>query len=158
MTSSNLDLTECLDLTVPIVGELTVIEESMEVFGGEKGKDLIDLDETDRKELATLFLVKGGMSGLTKQAKDMEDKAKEVGVPWMMARGVKNCKVPGIGTFSVVNGTSVTISTDKLRKSLLSHGIDAETAKKIVEESTNKSPYTTLQFKAVTSKSAPIED
>ena len=143
------DLMGSMKLTVPVVGELAQIEENMEVFGGETGKELLDLSAEDRHELAALFLVKGGMSGIAKKAKEMEEKAKEVGSPWMLARTVKTVKVKGIGTFSLTEGKSTSISADNLRKVLLGH-VSASAVNSIVEKATKTTTYTTLQFKPVT--------
>lgn len=146
------ELMGSMALTVPVVGELAQIESGMNVYGGDAGKDLITLDDQDRKELAALFIVKGGMAGLTKRAKEMEEKAREIGAPWMLARGVKKVRVDGIGTFSLSEGKSVTISGENLRKVLLKHGIPATKVNTIVTEATNTSTYTTLKFVAATVK------
>lgn len=137
-------LKECMELTVPIVGDVAVIEQNLVALNADKEEVTLDPDE--RKELATLFLVKGGMSGVTKRSKEMEDKVKEAGSPWMLARGVKMAKVPGIGTMSVTEGTNVSISQENLRKVLLKYGVRAETVPKIVAEAIKKTPYITIQF------------
>jgi hypothetical protein len=141
------DLMHSMDLTVPVVGDVAQIELLMEVYGGDKGKDIVDLSDEDRHELATLFVVKGGMSGISKKAKEYDDRVKEVGSPWLLARGVKKAKVPGVGTFTLVEGCNMSISADALRKVLVKY-LPASDVPNIIEEVTKKTPYVTLQFKA----------
>jgi len=141
------ELMSGMDLTVPVVGEITVIESTMEVYGGEGNKEIIDLPIEDRHELAALFVVKGGMAGVTKKAKEYEEKVKEIGAPWLLARGVKKVKVPGIGTFSLVEGSNNSISADALRKVLVKH-IAATIIPDIIKEATKVTPYVSIQFKA----------
>lgn len=135
---------ELLSLTVTTKVDVPTIVNNMIVYDGDKHE--VILSEDDKKELATLFMVKGGMSGLSKRAKDMEEKAKEVGSPWMLARGVKTVKVPGVGTFSVTEGQSVSISQDSLRKVLVNY-VDADKVQEILEKVVKKTPYVTLQFR-----------
>ena len=137
------DLTGCLGMTVPVVGEISTIAENMSTYNGDK--ELVTLSEEDRIELATLLIVKGGMSGVAKKAKEMEDKVKEVGAPWMLARGIKTVKVAGVGTLSLTEGVSVSISQDALRKVLVNY-MGADKVAEVLEKVVKKTGYTTLQF------------
>jgi hypothetical protein len=140
-------LMDGMALTVPVVGEVAEIEENMVAYGGEKNADIIELSTEDRHELAVLFVVKGGMSGISKKADDMDKKLKEVGAPWMLARGVKKVKLEGIGTIYLVEGKNTSISADNLRKVLIGY-VPASVVNVIIEKVTKATPYTTLMFKA----------
>lgn len=141
----NEDLTKCLELSVPIVSDVATIADNMEVLDAQKTP--VVMGEGDKKEIATIFLVKGGLTGLMKKAKEMEEMVKEVGSPWMLARGVKTIKLAGIGTLSLTEGVSVSISQDALRKVLVNY-MAAEKVAEVLEKVVKKTTYTTLQFKA----------
>ena len=138
------ELSGFMELSVPQVSSVPQIMESMEVYDADK--KLIFLDDRDKEELATLFLTKGGMSGVGKKVKEMDERAKEVGSPWMLARGVKTVKVPGVGTVSLTEGSNVSISGDTLRKVLINY-VGAQQVVEILDKVTKKTEYITLQFK-----------
>ena len=138
------ELSGFMELSVPQVSSVPQIMESMEVY--DVDKKLIFLDDRDKEELATLFLTKGGMSGVGKKVKEMDERAKEVGSPWMLARGVKTVKVPGVGTVSLTEGSNVSISGDTLRKVLINY-VGAQQVVEILDKVTKKTEYITLQFK-----------
>lgn len=52
-------------------------------------------------------------------------------------------------TFTVYDGTHVSINADMLRASMLANNIKAGVVGKVIEESTKRTPYTTLVIKKV---------
>lgn len=138
-------LQECMDIRASFVTDIATMAESMEPLDSDK--QLIFLSDEDKTELATLILVKGGMSGLGKKAKEMEEKVKEVGAPWMLARDIKTVRVPGVGTLSLNEGKNASISQGTLRKVLIQY-LPAETVAEVIRKSLKVTQYTTLQFKA----------
>lgn len=137
------ELEGCMDLSVPVVGELAAIESSLIPLDADKQEVLVDAE--DRKELATIFLVKGGMAGMLKKGKEMEEQVKTVGAPWMLARGVKTVTVPGIGSMSLTEGNNVSISQDRLRQVLTSY-VAADKIPEILSKVVKRTSYTTLMF------------
>ena len=147
MTTPNTDisiLSGCMDLHATAIADIATITAAMEPLDDDK--QLVLLDEDDKRELATIIMVKGGMSSLGKKAKEMEERVKEVGAPWMLARGVKTVKIPGIGTLSLSAGKNVSISQDNLRKVLIKY-LPADKVAKVLSEVVKETTYTTLQFK-----------
>lgn len=136
-------------LAIPSIATLPQIMDNMAAFDPDKNP--VELDDTDAKELAALIFVKGGMSGLSKRVKETDEETKVIGVPWMLARGIKTVKVAGVGTFSVVGGKNVSVSQDKLRKELLKH-LPADTVATIMAAVVKETPYDTLQFKPEVAK------
>lgn len=143
------ELIGCLDIKVQPVGDIPALIENMIVLGEDKTEMIIN--EEEKKELATLFMVKGVMTGVSKREKEMEERVKEVGSPWMLARGMKTVTVPGVGTLSLTNGTNVSISSDTLRKVLVNY-IGADKVAEVLEKVIKKTTYVTLQFKSLTPK------
>ncbi len=140
---------KCMDLTITPVADLPTIAANLEIMDSDK--HMVFLDQEDIMELATLFLVKGNVSGLSKKVKDIDEITKTVGAPWLLSRGVKTAKVPGIGIFSLVEGSNISISGDTLRDVLINY-VSAEKVAEILEKVTKKTSYITLQFKADTVK------
>jgi hypothetical protein len=143
------DLSKSMSMTVPVVGDVEVIAFSMETYNDKK--ELVAVSDEDRVELATILLVKGGMTGIKKKSGEMEDRVKEVGAPWMLARGIKTVKVPGIGTMSLTEGTNVSISQDALRQVLINY-VSADKVAEILSKVVKKTTYTTLQWVAEKAK------
>jgi hypothetical protein len=137
------------DLTVQQVSDLPTIISNLVAYGEDKQE--IMLDEQDKEELAVLFMSKGHTSGAVKKVKELEDMVKEVGSPWLLARGIKTVTVAGIGTLSQANGGSVSISQDTLRKVLINY-LSAEKVMEVMEKVVKRTSYTTLQFKAQSPK------
>lgn len=136
-------------IVVPVVASIPAIMDNMAAMDAEKNP--VELSESDTKELAALFFVKGGMKGLSQKVKETEDETKNIGVPWMLARGIKTVKVAGVGTFSLVGGKNVSISQDTLRKELLRH-LSADKVAAILTAVVKETPYDTLQFKPEVAK------
>ena len=139
------ELSGVMDLSVSQAASIPQVMESMEVY--DENKQLVFLDDQDREELAALFVIKGGLSGMGKKVKDADDFTKSIGSPWMLARGVKTVKVPGVGVVSLTEGSNVSISGDTLRKVLINY-ISAEKVAEVLEKATKKTSYTTLQFRS----------
>lgn len=139
-------VTECTALIQTQPTNIPAIMDSMQVLN--ENKEVVPLDDDDKLELATLVYIKSGLSNLSKKSKDMEEKVKLVGSPWMLARGVKTVKIPGSGTFSLTKGSSVTINQNTLREVLI-HYLTPDQVVEIMGKVVKKSEYTTLQFKGV---------
>lgn len=137
------ELTGFMELTVPVVGDIAVVSKALCALDSDKHP--VEMDEEERKELAVLFVTKGGMSGAAKKAKELEDRTKEVGSPWMLARGIKSVKVPGVGTMSVTEGSNVSISQDRLREVLINY-LPAKKVAEVIEKVVKRTPYVALQF------------
>lgn len=141
------ELEGCKELIIRASTDLATVAASLAAYGEDKTAGEMVLDDEERNELATLVVTKGAMAMATKKAKEMEERVKEVGSPWMLARGVKTVRVPGMGTLSLSNGTNVSISQDNLRKVLINY-IPAEKVAEVMEKVVKKTTYVTLQFKA----------
>lgn len=140
------ELEGCKELIIRASTDLATVATSLAAYGEDKAAGEMVLDEKERNELATLVVTKGAMAMATKKAKEMEERVKEVGSPWMLARGVKTVRVPGMGTLSLSNGTNVSISQDNLRKVLVNY-IPADKVAEVMEKVVKKTSYVTLQFK-----------
>lgn len=89
-------------------------------------------------------------SSLSIQEKDLKarlDEWKEEALPLLMATNTKSFGDESIGTMTVVEGSSSSINRDMLIQNLLAEGIEADRVAAIVDKSTKRGTYTTIQFK-----------
>lgn len=105
---------------------------------------------SDEKELADLTEKLDFIAQLKDEKNDIETKLRDELVPEVAAilssYGQEKVLLNGF-THSVFNGTNVTYSGDRIKKALMHYGIDPDIQVKILAESRQDTPYTTIVTK-----------
>ncbi len=99
------------------------------------------------EELRELLVERKELKEMEEQLAERLDDWKKRTMPLMLALEIDKCGEEGVGTMTVVNGTSSTINGGKLREALLKRGMAPEIVAAVVEEATTKNHYTTLSFR-----------